>query len=123
MELSGVIKGLGWLFIIGGVVVGLIQGFTSDPLLEALSRYDEQSFRWTVAISWSFYGLVSGVLFLAASKALDYLEVIAHNSAIKTDGYSTSTGSSQASYPTTGKTQSKPSLESLSKSHSFKSID
>jgi len=114
LSLSGVIKGLGWIFIVGGIVIGVIQGLSYDPLLEALTR-------WTVALSWMFYGLVSGVLFLAVSQALDYLEVIAHNSSIKTQGIPPSSASPLTSYPTTGK--SKPTLESLSKSHTFKSND
>lgn len=116
--LSSIIKWFGWFSILSGLIVGIVQGNAYEPVI----RYDS-SFGWSIAITWFFSGLVSGVLFLAISKALDYLEEIAYNTSVLRASNETTRPITQSSYPATGKSASKPSLESLSKMHTFKSND
>lgn len=116
--LSSVIKWFGWFSILSGLVVGIVQGNAYEPMTGYAS-----SFGWSIAITWFFSGLVSGVLFLAISKALDYLEEIAYNTAVLRAYNEVTRPTTQSSYPATGKNASKPSLEALSKMHTFKSND
>lgn len=110
------IKWIGVLTIVLGFIIGILEG----NAYESVSRYND-SFGWAIAITWIFTGIVSGALFLAISEGLGHLELIAYNTSYlrKEDSKYTP----QSSYPNTGKTGGKPSLESLSKSHTFKSLD
>lgn len=110
--LSNVFKWIGAFTILSGFIVGIVQG-------NASSNYD--SFGWGIALTWFFSGIVSGALFFAISEVLDKLDIIAYNTGFLRNTSDTFKQSSQSTYPTTGK--SKPSLESLSKTHTFRSND
>ncbi|CAM4049054.1 hypothetical protein L1N85_19295 [Paenibacillus alkaliterrae] len=121
MNLNEVLKWLGWLSIIGGVIAGVVIANDPDPMLEAIDTYYEGQFRWSVALTWIASGIASGVIFFSISRALELLEVIAENTQVKQQVTATSSDA-RTSYPTMGKTKSS-SLEALSKGHQFKSND
>lgn len=71
--LSQILKWLGYISIISGIILGIIYGIKSDPLAEALRIYDD-SFRWAIAFAWWISGAISGVLFIAFGMMIDLLE-------------------------------------------------
>lgn len=121
MFLNEVLKWLGWMSLIGGVVIGIVVGNSPDPMLAAIDSYYDEEFRWSVAFVWIGTGITSSVIFFSICRALDFLQIIAENTA-KPQQVSASSGEVRTSYPSTGKTRSS-SLETLSKDHTFKSND
>ncbi|GAA0135444.1 hypothetical protein YSY43_22840 [Paenibacillus sp. YSY-4.3] len=106
--MSQILKWIGYVSIIGGIILGIVYGIKSNPLTEALRVYDD-SFRWAVAFTWWISGSLSGVLFIAFSMMLDLLEE--NNAHLKellhrTHGETTSSSKPQG--------RSKSSLSSLS---------
>ncbi len=114
MNLNEVLKWLGLLSIIGGIILGIVTA--------TIDVYYEPEFRWSVALMWIVSGIASGVIFFAISRALELLEVIAENTKPLQQQAAATSSSPKTAYPTTGKTNTS-SLESLSKEHQFKSND
>lgn len=119
--MNQVLKLLGWLSILGGIIRAVIAGNSDDPVLAALDNYYDGSFRWNVAITWLVSGISAGVIFLAINRALELLETIAINTAASRETI-VHAGDTKGSYPETGRV-TKSTLESLSKSHTFKNTD
>lgn len=71
--MSQILKWLGYISIVGGIILGIIYGFKSGALAEALGIYDD-SFRWGIAISWWISGAISGILFIAFSMMIELLD-------------------------------------------------
>lgn len=114
--LQNVLRVIGLLSIVFGVILGIVAGSAYDP-----NRYS--NFGVATFLTYVISGAVSGVLFLAIAKGLDLLEEIAYNTSTLRNNRGANEKSRQASYPSTGKTDVKPSLETLSKTHTFKSLD
>lgn len=74
--MSKVLKVLGALSIICGIILGIQAGNSLNEMAKML-RVDP-SFQWASAIAWWISGAISGVLFFAMSMMLDYLEHISY---------------------------------------------
>jgi len=68
------LKIIGWVSIIGGLIVGIILGYQTDPIASLIYKTSAKTFQFAVAISWWLSGAISGLVFIAFGRMLDYLE-------------------------------------------------
>ncbi|CAM4378500.1 hypothetical protein U9M73_13275 [Paenibacillus phoenicis] len=64
---------VGKITIVAAVILGIVYGLKSDPLAEAFG-YDDEAFRWTIALTWWVSGAISGAVLIALGTMLNYLE-------------------------------------------------
>lgn len=101
------IKGIAWATIVTCTLAGIIS--LSDSFLST--------------IIFIFSGMVSGSLLLAVAAGLEHLETIAYHTSFLQKTTEKRERIPQTSYPSMGKTNTKSSLESLSKTYTFRSND
>lgn len=95
---------IGWVSILGGIVMGIVIGSQPDPILQEIDRYYEASFRWAAAVSWWLGGIISAIVFFTYARILELQEEnremvrwIAENMQTKPQEHKVPLGSSKSS--------------------------
>ncbi|MGF7046412.1 hypothetical protein J2T13_000888 [Paenibacillus sp. DS2015] len=70
--MSQILKVLGIISIVGGIILGIVYGAKDSPA--AIVFKVDESFRFVVALTWWISGAISGILFLAFASMLEYLQ-------------------------------------------------
>lgn len=120
MRIGDVLKLLGWVSILGGIVIGYFSAKVDEPFIKSMEiDYKADDFKMAIFLGWSAAGIMVGALLLAMERALGYLEYIAFRLE-KNQSDANSDEPARTSYPEYGKVAQKPSLESLSQSRDYK---
>jgi hypothetical protein len=68
------LSAIGWFFIIGGIIAGFIAGAVTDTVSSFITNND--TFHWTVAITYWVSSFVSGILMLGFAEIIKLLDSI-----------------------------------------------
>ncbi len=77
--MSTVLRVIGVLSIIGGIISGFVNAKSYSGLEKLLGRSVDIPFQWSIALTWWVSGIISGIIFFALAMMLDKLDNIEYN--------------------------------------------